>query len=83
MHKTSELAEVLVAAGVIAAGSHNDGAAFSSERDLWHARAYQDLQKDPAIDAFITNMFLGVEGCDMAKYWLDFLAMVWCQLHTD
>ena len=28
-------------------------------------------------------MFLGVEGCDMANYWLDFLAMVWCQLHTD
>ena len=39
--------------------------------------ACQDLQKDPAIDAFSTNMFLGVEGCDMANYWLDFLAMEW------
>ena len=31
------------------------------------ARTYQDLQKDPDIDAFITNIFLGVEGCDMAN----------------
>ena len=128
MHKGSELAELLVAAGVIADGTvdhalrgkhyrgairclmltyeeltyrlvrrHITGAGFdptkmarlSVLRDIHVkyraslARAYQNLQKDPDIDTFSTNMFLGAEECGMAKYWLDSLAMVWCLLHID